>query len=50
MHVGVYIYICICVYMCVCVCIWRREWQPTPEFLPVEFQGQTVGLQSVRHN
>ena len=19
---------------------WRREWQPTPVFLPVEFQGQ----------
>ena len=44
MYVGVYI--CVCVY----IYIWRREWQPTPGFLPLEFQGQTMGLQSVRHN
>ena len=21
-------------------CLWRREWQPTPVFLPGEFHGQ----------
>ena len=28
---------------------WRREWQPTPVFLPGEFHGQRslVGLQSM---
>ena len=29
--------------------LWRREWQPTPVFLPKEFHGQTMGLQRVRH-
>ena len=35
---------------------WRREWLPTPVFLPGEFQGQehgelqTMGLQRVRYN
>ena len=28
---------------------WRRKWQPTPVFLPVEFHGQETGrLQSMR--
>ena len=29
---------------------WRREWQPTPVYLPGEFHGQRslVGLQSMR--
>ena len=29
---------------------WRREWQPTPGFLPREFHGQIMGSQRVRHN
>ena len=34
---------------------WRREWQPTPVFLPGESHGQRslvgcVGLQRVGHN
>ena len=29
---------------------WRREWQPTPVFLPGEFLGQTRGSQRVRHD
>ena len=29
---------------------FRREWQPTPVFLPREFHGQTMGSQNVRHN
>ena len=28
----------------------KREWQPTPVFLPREFHGQTVGSQRVRHD
>ena len=44
------IYVYGCIYRCVYTYIWRREWQPTPGFLPLEFQGQTMGLQSVRHN
>ena len=28
----------------------RREWQPTPVFLPRGFHGQTMGLQRVGHN
>ena len=40
---------CICVCVCVCVCVyifvyvkipWRREWLPTPVFLPGESHGQ----------
>ena len=28
---------------------WRRKWQPTPVFLPGEFQGQrSLGLQCIR--
>ena len=26
--------------VCVCVCVWRRQWQPTPVFLPGESQGR----------
>ena len=34
---------------------WRREWQPTPAFLPGEFHGQrslmqSMGSQKARHN
>ena len=37
---------------------WRREWQPTPVFLPVEFHGEeslvgcspSMGLQRVGHD
>ena len=29
---------------------WRREWQPTPVFLPGEFQGQRSRGHSVGHN
>ena len=29
---------------------WRREWQPTPIFLPREFHGQTMGSQTVGNN
>ena len=35
---------------------WRREWQPTPAFLPGEFHGQrspglqSMGSQGVRHD
>ena len=28
----------------------EKEWQPTPVFLPGECHGQTMGLQTVRHN
>ena len=35
--------------------LWKREWQPTPVFLPGEFHGQEdpgryVRLQRVAHN
>ena len=38
--------------------LWRRQWQPTPVFLPGEFHGkrslggfiQSMGSQRVRHN
>ena len=36
--------------------LWRREWLPTPVFLPGEFHGeepgglQSMGSQRVRHN
>ena len=29
---------------------WRREWQPTPGFLPREFHGQIMGSQRVGHD
>ena len=29
---------------------WRRQWLPTPVFLPGEFHGQSMGSQRVRHN
>ena len=36
---------------------WKREWQPTPVFLPGEFHGQrslagykSIGSQRVRHD
>ena len=29
---------------------WRREWQPTPVFLPGEFHRQTMGSQRVKHD
>ena len=29
---------------------WRREWQPTPVFLPGEFHGQIMGSQIVGHD
>ena len=28
----------------------KREWQPTPVFLPREFHGQTMELQRVQHD
>ena len=30
--------------------LWRREWQPTPGFLPREFHGQITGSQRVGHD
>ena len=35
-----YILHIVCVCVCVCVCVWRREWLPTPIFLPGELHGQ----------
>ena len=42
---------------CVGKILWRREWQPTPVFLPGEFHDQrtlggyrTMWSQNVRHN
>ena len=38
------------------IILWRREWLPTPVFLPGEFQGQrglelqSIGLQRVGHD
>ena len=29
---------------------WRKEWLPTPVFLPGEFQGQSMGLQTFGHD
>ena len=29
---------------------WRREWQPTPVFLPGELHGQTMGSKRIRHD
>ena len=29
---------------------WKREWEPTPVFVPRKFQGQTMESQRVGHN